>query len=155
MDAHEGSYPYIESGLKNVTLMNIPIYKCPDCKNSAVEIPKMNELHLLIGGLLVLQPTPLYGDQACYLRKSLGYSQEELAEKIGVTRVTVARWEIETKPMKRDHDKHLRGFYVGKKLKDLRPEIMRTLAENVPFSPQKQSLRIRKEDWAQHDFQTA
>ncbi len=157
MDALEGSYPYVESGLKDILLMNIPMYKCPACKDSAVEIPRLDELHSLIGAFLALQPMPLRGDQARYLRKNLGYTQDELAEKMGVTRITVTRWEEDGKRMKLDHDKHLRRFYLDKKREDLmsHPGILTALAENVPIQTKKQTLRFRKEDWTHPLLQTA
>ena len=63
----EGIYPYHESGLKNVTLVNVPMYKCPACKETEVEIPRLEELHLLLAFLIVLQPDPLKGEEVRYL----------------------------------------------------------------------------------------
>ena len=38
---------YEESGLKNVMLMNVPMYKCTSCGETEGEIPATEELHCL------------------------------------------------------------------------------------------------------------
>ena len=39
-------------------------------------------------------------DRIQYLRKSKGISQEELADKVGVSRQAVSKWESEVSPTK-------------------------------------------------------
>ncbi len=148
----EGIYPYHESGLKNVTLVNVPMYKCPACKETEVEIPRLEELHVLLAFLIVLQPDPLKGDEVRYLRKNLGYSQEELANLSGVTRVTVTRWES-GRTIRKDQDKQLRRLYLSKKRYDLRKvtevnRILAALVDRLPLDRKKRERRIRIEDWA-------
>ena len=41
-------YHYIESGLDNVNLYGIIQYKCGNCGEGGPEIPKSEELHLVI-----------------------------------------------------------------------------------------------------------
>lgn len=152
MEKKQGTYPYLESGLKNVLLMNIPMYQCPSCHSSEVEIPCMEELHLLLAFLIVLQPQPLKGEEVRYLRKHLGYSQEELANFLGVTRVSIARWES-GRAIRKDQDKHFRRWYLQKKGDELRklPEVHRilsTLVDWMPLENKKRERRLRVEDWA-------
>ena len=47
------SYHYKESGLDYVWLIGILQYKCKKCGNYYVEIPRINDLHLLIGKNIV------------------------------------------------------------------------------------------------------
>lgn len=152
MEKKEGTYPYHESGLKNVLLVNIPMYQCPSCHSSEVEIPCMEELHLLLAFLIVLQPQPLKAEEVRYLRKHVGYSQEELANFLGVTRVSIARWES-GRAIRKDQDKHLRRWYLQKKGEELKklPEVHRilsTLVDWMPLETKKRERRLRVEDWA-------
>lgn len=48
-----GTDRYEESGLKHVTLVNVPLYKCPDCGETEIEIPRMEALPCLLGLLLL------------------------------------------------------------------------------------------------------
>jgi YgiT-type zinc finger domain-containing protein len=43
-----GAHRYTESGLSNVTLMNVETRQCPACGAREVVIPRMDELHRLI-----------------------------------------------------------------------------------------------------------
>ena len=64
------------------------------------------ELVLRLGRLLS-------GREAKFLRKAaLGLGQEELANKLGLSRPTVARWEAE-KSLSAEHDFELRGLVLG------------------------------------------
>ena len=151
MERMEGTHRYKESGLSNVVLMNIPIWKCPNCKESEIEIPCMDALHKVLAFMVLLQPTGLLVEEIRFLRKNLGYSQEELAEKLGVSRPTVARWET-NKPMKQDHDKALRRLYLDKKRDEIKalPGVNRLLSlivDGLPIQSKKIKRRIRKEDW--------
>ena len=151
MDEMEGMHRYDESGLKNIHLMNVPIYKCQSCGETEVEIPGMEELHLLLGLLIAYQPKRLNADEVRYLRKHMGYSQEELAEKLGITRPTIARWEAD-RTITLGQDIHLRRFYLGKKGKELDSftsvhRILLALLDKLPNPTRKQKVQIRREDW--------
>ncbi len=155
MERMEGVHKYDECGLKNVYLMDIPMYKCASCGETEIEIPAMEELHLLLGLIVVYQPKGLNPEDTKYLRKHMGYSQEELASKLGVTRATVARWEAldSRKPIKLNHDLHLRRFYVEKKGKEFDSftnvhRIFSAILDKL-LAPAKgkKGIQIRKEDW--------
>ena len=59
----------------------------------------------------------LSGNEAKFLRKAaLGVGQEELARRLGITRVTVARWEGR-RSLSAEHDFELRSLVMGQLLK--------------------------------------
>jgi len=152
MESVEGVHRYDESGLKNVHLMDIPMYKCTSCGETEIEIPGMEELHLLLGLIVVYQSKGLAPEEVRYLRKHMAYSQEELASKLGITRATVARWEAQDtdKPIKLNHDLHLRRFYLEKKGKEYDSfthvhRILSAILDKV--LSKKAKIQIRKEDW--------
>ena len=59
-----------------------------------------------------------FGKNINKLRKKAGYSQEELGDKIGVTRQTISKWELEqTSPSLSDINKIAQVFSV--KIDDL------------------------------------
>lgn len=152
LEKHLSVHKYLECGLKNIVLVNIPVHRCLSCSETEVEIPCTEELHLLIAFLLVLKPTGLNGDEGRYLRKHLGYTAEDLADKIGVTRVTVARWETGKTVIKPDHDKQLRRFYLDKKENEFNKlpavnKILSTLVDFLPAKNRKPEFRIHPEDW--------
>ena len=159
MDATEGTHRYDESGLKNVLLMNVPMYKCASCGETEVEIPGMDELHLLLGLFVLYKPTRLTGEEVRYLRKHMGRSQEELAADLGVTRVTVARWES-GRTLRVDQDKHLRRLYIDRKSQDFdqytnQHRMLSVLLDKLPLPTTRQVLRLRKEDWVRQDEQAS
>ena len=58
----------------------------------------------------------LSGAESKFLRKAaLGIGQEELAKRLGITRVTVARWEG-SRSLSAEHDFQLRGLIGGQLL---------------------------------------
>lgn len=57
-------YNYKESGLPNIVLNNIPVYRCPKCKEMEVEIQCAEELRFLIAGILLFKPINLIGAEA-------------------------------------------------------------------------------------------
>ena len=152
MEKTTGIHRYEESGLKNVMLMNVPMYKCTSCGETEVEIPAMEELHCLIGLFVLYQPDRLGSAEVRYLRKHMGYSQDELASYVGVTRGTITRWESGG-TIRLDQDKALRQLYVRKKCEELEhigidsKRLLKVVLERLPLQPKKHQLRIRTEDW--------
>jgi hypothetical protein len=55
-DTTWGPYPYTESGLANVTLLNIEVHACRACGARELVIPRLAELHQLIAGTVGNEP---------------------------------------------------------------------------------------------------
>lgn len=56
-------HPYVESGLKNVVLVNVPARQCEKCGTSELLIPRMAELHRLLAQVLCKKPAPLSAEE--------------------------------------------------------------------------------------------
>jgi hypothetical protein len=55
-DSSRGPHLYTESGLTNVTLLNIEVRACRACGARELVIPRLPELHQLIAGTVGTQP---------------------------------------------------------------------------------------------------
>jgi DNA-binding XRE family transcriptional regulator len=97
----------------NVTVSNVDGFKCTKCGGETVDGSLVN----LVMNYTIMQvaksPRRLNGGEARYLRRTLHATQEELAEKMGIDRVTVADWERGANPISPQHDYILRGFALG------------------------------------------
>ncbi len=92
MQRSRGAIPYRESGLDNVRLENVPIWKCRNGHVDA-QVPAVDELHKLLAEILVMQPTPLRGQDVKFLRKFLGYTVRDMAALIGLNYVSLSKFE--------------------------------------------------------------
>lgn len=86
-----GDYHYLESGLDNLWLCDIEIYRCK-CGESAA-IPQPLNIHRTIAKALLMRKTPLSGKEIRFLRKHMGMKAIEFAKRLGVDNSTVSRWE--------------------------------------------------------------
>lgn len=111
MRATKGSYKYAESGLENIVLTDIPLYKCP-CGEEMPVIRNIEGLHRVIANALVKKNTPLSGKEVRFIRKEMGYTAKALALILGVSPVTISRWENETEKVGMANDKLIRLLYV-------------------------------------------
>ena len=84
---------YDDCGLTNVHLVDVEVRRCPSCGEEELVIPAMADLHRVIAEQLALRPTPLAGPEIRFLRKYLGFSQEQLAEEMGLRQETISRYE--------------------------------------------------------------
>lgn len=106
-------YPYRESGLDNITLVGVPAYVCPRHGVQAVALGELALLHRDIAQAILKQERPLRGAEIRFLRKDCGWSQEELANRLGVTEVTVSRWETGATPIGSANQVALRYLFMA------------------------------------------
>lgn len=81
----ESPYAYEVSGLKNLFLYGIDVYRCSDCAVESPMIPRIAQLHRLITKHLLRKDGLLSGDQVRFLRRNAGLPAKNLAALLGVT----------------------------------------------------------------------
>jgi putative transcriptional regulator len=146
-------YHYKESGLDHVWLIGIPQYKCKNCGEHYVEIPRINDLHLLIGEKIVCKKGLLTGQEVRFLRKEIGMKSKEMAAALSIKAETYSRWENSRRKVESCHDKALRMMYVmsaseltGKVLSRDSHSILNAIA--VKEAPRKiKKLEFKPEEW--------
>jgi DNA-binding transcriptional regulator YiaG len=129
----------------NVTVSNVDGFKCTKCEGETVDGSLVN----LVMNYTIMQvakaPRLLNGAEARYLRRSLHATQEELADKMGIGRVTVADWERGAAQISPQHDYILRvlalGWMVAGKL--ITPECMSEILETVLKAVRREPPRKR------------
>jgi putative zinc finger/helix-turn-helix YgiT family protein len=94
---------YPESGLTNVELFNVPVWVCPN-HHDEVEIPAVTQLHELLAHLIIRKPANLTGGEIKFLRRRVGIQAKEFAQRIGLTPVSLSRFENEQRPVSRKID---------------------------------------------------
>jgi len=104
-------YEYTESGLKNVILTGINAYECPECKEINPIISRVKEIHRVIAHKLLSKDSLLTGKEIVYLRKEMKIKARDLAQILGVTKVTVSRWENEKEQISPTCDRLIRFLY--------------------------------------------
>jgi YgiT-type zinc finger domain-containing protein len=78
--------------MKRVVVHNMPALVCTKCGSVNLYGGILDQIALLLA-VSILQQQELDRGEVRYLRKLIGDTQEELAERLGVARATVNRWE--------------------------------------------------------------
>ncbi len=145
MAAKKDPYHYTESGLDNVFL-HTDVYKC-GCGETIADIPNIYGLHELIAKALVKKESRLMSKEIKFLRKKMHLKAKELADMLGVTKVTVSRWENDVENIGIANDKLIRFIYAQmfqEKCKEI-VEFIDTVRETNPTARRKK-IRISKKD---------
>jgi len=85
-------------GLEGVVLKDAPALVCSKCGEVTLDGAVLEQVALIVAAH-ILRQSELAPAEVRYLRKLLGDRQEDLADKLGVTRATVNRWEMGTTPV--------------------------------------------------------
>lgn len=109
-----GHYRYNESGLDNVYLENIPIYEC-FCGASFPSIFRLHRLNELIASTLLKKLALLSGNEIKFLRKNLHVPSKLFAQKLGVDKTTLSKWENEAQKHSEGFDRLIRMTYIIEK----------------------------------------
>ena len=106
------SYHYKESGLDYVWLIGILQYKCKKCGEHYVEIPRINDLHLLIGKNIVCKKELLSGQEVRFLRKEIGMRAKKWLMHFRLLQKHIHDGRMINRKSDACHDKALRMVYV-------------------------------------------
>lgn len=87
------THHYLESGLKNVYLEGVKEFICPKCKESYIDIPSPELIHIIIALVISSKEGMLSGEEIRFMRKELGMTGKAFAHFIGVSPITLSRWE--------------------------------------------------------------
>jgi len=109
-----GNYRYRESGLDNVYLQNIHMYQC-SCGISYPSIFRLPKLNELIALTLLGKPVLLSGKEIRFLRKNLHLASKLFADKLGVGKTTLSKWENEAQNHSEGFDRLIRTTYLIEK----------------------------------------
>lgn len=105
-------YHYRACGLDSIYLLNgFDLHEHDG--DAHVSIKDIDGLHLAIGKHLVMHRKALAPREIRFLRKTMGKSQAELAEELGVTSQTVARWEKGEHDISGAAEKLLRAIFLA------------------------------------------
>lgn len=112
MKSRVRDYEYIECGLKNVVLSGITVHECKHCGEVLPEIPNIKQVHKWIAEYLLKKQGPLTGEEFRFLRKAMGKSAKETAERLAVNPVTISRWENNKEKIGPQSDRLLRMAFI-------------------------------------------
>lgn len=101
------TYKYLESGLKNVILHNIPEFRCTDCGEVYYQILNINQLHELIAAS-ILRKEEIEPEELRFLRTYTGLSKTKIAEMIDYNATTIGRYETGAKKPQQIYVKFLK-----------------------------------------------
>jgi putative zinc finger/helix-turn-helix YgiT family protein len=82
-----------DAGGLNVSLVGVPVYRCPKCGAHEVAIVNLGGLHREIAHALARRPERLQSAEIRFMRKYLGLSMEDLAKRLKTGLDTVKHWE--------------------------------------------------------------
>lgn len=146
MTSGREKYRYVESGLPNVTLVNVEILRCPKCGEFELVIPKMAQLHRFIAGVLANKTERLTNHEVRFLRKHIGWSGVDFARSFGVTPETVSRWESGAQSMNSMAERLLRILSMDREpIRDY--SILEKLGSESPRKPRPIHVAMERE-WA-------
>lgn len=103
---------YDIGGLPHVELHGVVVARCQGCGKETLTIPRISQLHRILAEGFVTQRRMLAPPEIRFLRKHIGLSAVEFAQRMGVTRETVSRWETGAQPMGAVADRLLRLLVV-------------------------------------------
>lgn len=147
MEGRKENYRYTESGLPYVTLANVEVRQCPRCGARMVAIPRVEELHRVIAMAVISRSARLAGVEIRFLRKYLGLSGVDFAERMGVAPETVSKWENSKQPIGSQADRLLRLMVAHGTPVDSYPlEKLAEVSEREE-SPAPLQLRVNDDGW--------
>jgi DNA-binding transcriptional regulator YiaG len=124
-----------------VLVHGLPLLVCPKCKAETMIGSVIDKVSMLLVALLLETGAPLRNAEIKFLRGALGFTQDELAKHLGVSRIAIARWETRDDLLDGPQARALRSL-VYFRLRDELPELA-AVAESFaqPPRPERKSRR--------------
>lgn len=145
---------YELGGVPHVELHGIEVTLCSTCGDETIGIPRLAQLHRVIAQAFVEQHRMLAPVEIRFLRKHIGLSGTVFAQRMGVTRETVSRWESGAQPMGAVADRLLRLFVVTHEPSEIYAvdDLLSALNdEQAPARLASMAVKISKEKgWLRH-----
>jgi DNA-binding transcriptional regulator YiaG len=95
------------------TLLGAPGFRCGKCRRATLDGAVINRAMYDLAAAIAKQQSRLVPDHARFLRKHLRLTQQELADRMGIARETVADWERGQSPISAQHDLMLRAIVIA------------------------------------------
>jgi YgiT-type zinc finger domain-containing protein len=96
-----------------VVVRDVQAWVCGQCGHVAIDGMVLERLAGEVALWICRAGQRLTDEQAKYLREMLGISQKDLADRLGINRVTVARWESGALAISPQHDYMLRALTLA------------------------------------------
>jgi len=134
------AYPYEPTKGLKVLLNPVEVRRCSGCDEVEVSIPRILDLHRAVSFAVIRKPTRLLGPEIRHIRTWLGWSGQDFAARLGVTRETTSRWENDREAIGASADRALRLLVVtNPPVEHYPPDILDLLAH---IERRKLSLRL-------------
>lgn len=111
MKKNRKDYKYEESGLNNIILTGIEVHECK-CGEEIPEIKNIEKINRFIANALVIKNAPLNGKEFRFVRKQMDFKEKDIASLLGVSPVSVSRWENSNAKIGLSNDKLIRLLYT-------------------------------------------
>jgi DNA-binding transcriptional regulator YiaG len=114
------------SGLPS-TLEEVSGLRCTKCNRETLPGSVINLTLRLMAIAMLRMPHRLPAECAKFLRRILEVTQQELADRMGVARETVAQWERGASEISPQHDFILRALFMSQEAHQQRKTVMKNL----------------------------
>lgn len=103
-------------------LQDAPGFRCSTCGSETLQGDVINFALRELARLLARMPQLFPANAARYLRRYMRLSQQDLADRMGINRVTVAKWEGGTEAISPQHDFMLRTVFTSYAMLEQKPK---------------------------------
>ncbi|GHD43468.1 putative zinc finger/helix-turn-helix protein, YgiT family [Marinobacter persicus] len=119
-------------GLKNIVIRNIEHISCEDCGHTAQSLPKYNLMMKQVRISLASSNRPLSGKEFAFLREKLGLSGLQAAKELGVSNVSISRWEKEHNDLSPMADRLIRALTLEELNSVKLQNVLSRISKNEP-----------------------
>jgi putative zinc finger/helix-turn-helix YgiT family protein len=123
-------------GLDNISLKNVPVITCSDCGFVSRVMPKQKLILKEITESICAIARLINSKEFQFLRNQLGYTGVQLSKILGVTNVSISRWENGEYDINPLADRALRALVLSKfnrnaQLADIMLNTSRNISEKI------------------------